>query len=265
VWMPMSFGEGGSLTVGPDTEWRLEDLKPYHRWTMDTVLPDTVWLRDTSHLPSSVEVTTNGRTETLGVSWDAASVAQPGPAKVKGTLSDGRWFTRDIVVVPHNLRFAVNAGGAATADWTKTVQAAGTESGLLNSTPEQPLGPDARTGVTWGYTGTSGTYGGAGDNLYSTLRWAKNKESLVYSFSGLEAGTYTVYAGYFDPWPWANRAARVSVNAAVVDEQRLFTTSYTSGEYADIVVGQDGKVTVTVAPTRSPDIQLSWLMVARQG
>jgi hypothetical protein len=37
-----------------------------------------------------------------------------------------------------------------------------------------------------------------------------------------------------------------------------------SGEYADIVVGQDGTITVTVAPTRSPDIQLSWLMVARQ-
>ena len=28
-------------------------------------------------------------------------------------------------------------------------------------------------------------------------------------------------------------------------------------------MGQDGTITVTVAPTRAPDIQLSWLMVAR--
>ncbi|MFC7598317.1 glycoside hydrolase family 43 protein [Terrabacter sp. GCM10028922] len=265
VWMPMSFGEGGSLTVGPDAEWRLEDLQPYERWTMDTTVPDHVWLRDTSSLPSSVQVTTSGRTETLGVTWDATTVAQPGPAKVRGTLSDGRSFTRDIVVVPHNLRYVVNAGGAATADWTRTMQAAATEGTLLNSVPEQPLGVDPQTGATWGFTGTSGTYGGAGDGLYSTLRWAKNKESLVYTFKGLEPGTYTVHAGYWDPWPWANRAARVSINGSIVDEQRLFTSSFTAGEYADIVVGEDGTVVVTVAPTRSPDIQLSWLMVSRQG
>jgi hypothetical protein len=29
-------------------------------------------------------------------------------------------------------------------------------------------------------------------------------------------------------------------------------------------VGEDGTIVVTVSPTRSPDIQLSWLMVARQ-
>lgn len=264
VWMPMSFGEGGSLTIGPDAEWRLEDLKPYQRWTVDTTIPDHVWLRDTTDLPTSVQVTADGVTTTVGVTWDAASVAQPGPAKLRGTLVDGRTFVRDVVVVPHNLRYVVNAGGASTADWRRTVEVAATEGAPLNSVPEQPVGVDPRTGATWGYTGTSGTYGGAGDNLFSTLRWAKNKESLVYSFGALEPGRYTVYAGYWDPWPWANRAARVSINGNVVDEERLFTSSYATGEYADVVVGQDGTITVTVAPTRSPDIQLSWLMVARQ-
>jgi hypothetical protein len=117
--------------------------------------------------------------------------------------------------------------------------------------------------VTWGFTGASDTYGAAGGDLYSTLRWAKNKESLAYTFTGLERGTYTVHAGYWDPWPWANRAAQVSVNDTVVDEERLFTSDYTAGEYPDISVGDDGRIVVEIAPTRAPDIQVSWLMVTR--
>lgn len=75
-------------------------------------------------------------------------------------------------------------------------------------------------------------------------------------------GTYTVHAGYYDPWPWANRAASVSVNGLVVDQQRLFYNEPTAGEYRGVAVGDDGKITVSVTPTRSPDIQISWLMVA---
>ncbi|WP_020392247.1 Ig-like domain-containing protein [Kribbella catacumbae] len=231
VWMPMTFGEGGSLTIGSDAEWNLKDLQPYQRWTVETVLPDHVWLRDTSNLPAKVAVTTGRQTQTLAVTWDASTVAQPGPAKVRGTLADGRTFTRSILVVPHNLRYVVNAGGAATADWKRTVEVAATEGTVLNSVPEQPVGVDPKTATTWGFTGASGTYGGAADGLYNTLRWAKNKESLVYDFTGLEPGTYTVHAGYWDPWPWANRAASVSINGTVVDPERLFTTTYTAAEY----------------------------------
>ena len=49
----------------------------------------------------------------------------------------------------------------------------------------------------------------------------------------------------------------------VVDAQRLFTTTPAAGEYTNITPTADGKITVSVAPTRSPDIQLSWLMIAK--
>ncbi|WP_141859005.1 glycoside hydrolase family 43 protein [Kribbella jejuensis] len=257
VWMPMSFGEGGSLTVGPDTEWSLRDLKPYTRWTVTSTIPDHVWLNDTSTLPAAVTVTTASGAQQVAVTWDPASVAQPGPGNLRGTLADGRTFTRSVVVIPHNLRYAVNAGGAATPDWT-TVAA---QQPLLNSTPEQPLGTDPTTGTTWGYTGSSAP-AGTGD-LYTTLRYAKNHEPLVYTFGGLEPGTYTVHAGYYDPWPWANRAAQVTVNGAVVDQQRLFTATGVAASYGGITVGPDGTITVSITPTRSPDIQVSWLMVSK--
>ncbi|MEU4603748.1 family 43 glycosylhydrolase [Kribbella sp. NPDC023972] len=257
VWMPMSFGEGGTLSIGPDQEWTLKDLKPYTRWTVTSAVPDHVWLNDTSTLPSQVTVTTARGSQQVAVTWDASSVAQPGPASLRGTLSDGRSFTRSVVVVPHGLRYAVNAGGAATPDWTRLAEVA---SPLLNSVPEQPLATDPTTGTTWGYTGSSAP-AGSGD-LYTTLRYAKNHEPLVYTFGGLEPGTYTVHAGYYDPWPWANRAASVSVNGSVVDAQRLFTATPTAAAYPG-VVGDDGKLTVTITPTRSPDIQVSWLMIAK--
>jgi hypothetical protein len=240
VWMPMSFGEGGSLTIGPDQEWTLKDLTPYTRWTVTSQLPDTVWLNDTSTLPAEVTVTTARGSQQVAVTWDASTVAQPGPAQLRGTLADGRTFT--------------------TPDWTRLTQVAGS---LLNSSPEQPLGTDPATGTTWGYTGSSAP-AGTGD-LYTTLRYAKDHEPLVYTFGGLEPGTYTVHAGYYDPWPWANRAASVSINDSVVDAERLFTATPTAAAYSNLTVGNDGKLTVTFTPTRSPDIQVSWLMVAKTG
>ncbi|HET6743211.1 MAG TPA: glycoside hydrolase family 43 protein [Kribbella sp.] len=257
VWMPMRFGEGGSLTIGPDTEWSLRDLTPYTRWTVTSTIPDHVWLNDISTLPSTVTVTTARGAQQVSVTWDPSSVAQPGPGSLRGTLADGRTFTRSVVVVPHNLRYAVNAGGTATADWTTLA----TQQPLLNSSPEQPLGTDPTTGTTWGYTGSSAP-SGTGD-LYTTLRYAKNHEPLVYTFGGLDPGTYTVHAGYYDPWPWANRAAQVTINNTVVDQQRLFTATGTSASYGGIQVGADGTITVSIAPTRSPDIQISWLLISR--
>ncbi|MFG1912993.1 family 43 glycosylhydrolase [Kribbella sp. NPDC048928] len=263
IWMPMKFGEGGALAIGPDTEWTLKDLTPYKRWTVTSTIPNHVWLNDTSTLPATVTVTTAQGTTQAAVTWDAASIAHPGPATLRGTLADGRTFTRSVAVVPHGLRYAVNAGGTATPDWTRLIQVAATEMPLLNSAPEQPLGTDPGTGATWGYTGASGTEGTAAGDLYTTLRWAKNHEPLIYTFGGLEPGTYTVHAGYYDPWPWANRAAQVTVNGSVVDQQRLFTSTGVAASYGGIQVGPDGKVSVSIAPTRSPDIQVSWLMVAR--
>jgi hypothetical protein len=259
VWMPMKFGEGGTLSVGPDQEWTLNDLKPYTRWTVETPIPDHVWLNDTSTLPTQVTVKTASGSQQLPVTWDP--VATPGPATLRGTLSDGRTFTRQVVVVPHGLRYAVNAGGTATPDWTTLTQVASSEQPLLNSSPEQPLGTDPVTGTTWGYTGSSAP-AGTGD-MYTTLRYAKNHEPLTYTFQNLAPGTYTVHAGYYDPWPWANRAAEVSVNGTVVDPQRLFTATPAEASYANITVGTDGKLTFTLTPTRSPDIQLSWLMLAQ--
>ncbi|GAA5029137.1 glycoside hydrolase family 43 protein [Actinopolymorpha pittospori] len=268
VWLPIRFGEGDSMAVDWRDAWTLDDLTPQQRYTVDAAMPDFVWLGDSRKLPRRVKVTRNGVTTVSGVSWDTSTLGQPGPASVTGTLhTGGQTFTRTVLVVPHGLRYVVNAGEQATPDWLRTMAVAGEEGTVLNSVPEQPLGADPSTGATWGYVseGSKAKETTDGD-LYTTLRYAVSHRDLSYHFSDLDPDrTYTVHVGYYDPWPWANRAARVSINGTVVDQQRLFTSQYTSGAYAGIRSTSDGELTLTLTPTRSPDIQVSWVMISQTG
>jgi hypothetical protein len=73
-----------------------------------------------------------------------------------------------------------------------------------------------------------------------------------------------VHVGYYDPWPWANRAAEVSVNGSVVERERLFTGEVEAAAYGDVAVGRAGEIALTLHPTRSPDIQVSWVALVRE-
>ena len=79
---------------------------------------------------------------------------------------------------------------------------------------------------------------------------------------GWKPGSYTVYAGYADPWDqWDDRAAEVSVNGTVVDSEHVYGAENDSAAYSDITVGASGEITFTLSGTRGPDVQLSWLVV----
>lgn len=263
IWLPVSFGEGGTMSLSWLDEWTLADNLPAQTlWSVDARLPKVIWLGADRSLPHAVKVTTDGHRRGMPVRWDDTAIDLPGPVRLQGTLKDGRTFTRDVLVLPHQTRYLVNAGGFVTKDWTTLMGTAGSERGLLNSVPDQALGADPATGATWGYTGRSKSHGSDDGDLYSTLRYATNHDALTYTFKGLAAGSYTAYAGYYDPWPWANREASVSVDGTVVDPHRLFPGEDVAAAYP-ATVGADGTLTVTVTPTRSPDIQISWLIIAQ--
>ncbi|KZM34735.1 family 43 glycosylhydrolase [Oerskovia enterophila] len=266
VWLPITLGENGTLSLTNPGPWTLDDLVPSGSWSVRADLPGHVWLDDTSTLPSTVEVTQAGTTTQVAVAWDAASISRPGQVSLRGTLADGRTFTRDVLAVPHDLRYVVNAGGETTSDWSAIRSAAEAEHGvpLLGSVPEQQLAADPSTGVRWGLSSSPADSAlRSGGDIYQSLRYGKNHQDLVYVFEGLEPGTATVHAGFYDPWPQANRAARVSLNGTVVEENRLFTADPAAGRYT-VEVGADGRAELRITPTRSPDIQLSWVMVSQE-
>lgn len=70
--------------------------------------------------------------------------------------------------------------------------------------------------------------------------------------------------GCYDPWPWANRAAEISVNGAVVESERLFTGTTEVATYSGLSADGAGEITLTLHPTRSPDIQVSWIAVLEE-
>lgn len=262
VWLPLNMGEAGhSFSIVTPDEWTLGDLDQYASWDV-TGVPATLKPGQGLNL-STVTVTQDGRTTSQRVTWTTASGSfdLPGPVTVTGTLPDfgGRTFTRTISVVPDGVRYVVNAGGQPTADWTAYANAARP---TLNSGPDQAYGQDAATGANWGYISDGSLSSGSADgDMYSTLRYAVSGRDLTYRFDGLAAGSYSVYAGYYDPWAqWNNRGATVKINGASQGEY-VFGGSYDEKAYRGVQVGADGRIDFTLSKSRTPDVQLSWLIV----
>jgi O-glycosyl hydrolase len=265
VWLPLNMGEGGdSLAVEVWDEWTLDQLDQWAVWDV-TGVPASISLGEEFDVPT-VTVTQNGQSRTEAVVWTAeGSFDVPGIVRVTGTLPGwgDRTFTRTVAVVPDGVKYAVNAGGPRTSDWEAIVDAAEQNAPLLNSVPDQSLQADAGTAKTWGYVSEgSKTYGSSDGDMFDTLRYAVSGRDLTYRFGGLEPGSYTVYAGYSDPWDqWDDRAARVTINGTVVENEHVYGAENSTKAYGDVTVGADQEITFTLSKTRSPDVQLSWLLV----
>ncbi|EWS80060.1 hypothetical protein BF93_08150 [Brachybacterium phenoliresistens] len=261
VWLPLRFGEGTSMTLPWEDSWRWEDQPYQPHFEVDATLPASVRPGELNKLPRSVTLRLEGSTSTRRVTWEGA-LDRPGITEVVGTLSgaEGLTFRRDVLVAPKNLVYIVNAGGAETSDYLALREAA--KAGRLqNSVADQPYGADPLTGNVWGYQGRSKPAGSSYDSLDLTLRYATDHDDLTYRFANLAAGRYTVHVGYYDPWPWANRAAEVRVNGDVVSAQQLFTGVPEAAAYRGVAVGAAGEIALTLHPTRSPDIQVSWVAI----
>ena len=54
------------------------------------------------------------------------------------------------------------------------------------------------------------------------------------------------------------------MNGSVVEQQRLFTGEIEAAAYGGVRVGREGEIALTLHPTRSPDIQVSWVALVRE-
>lgn len=232
---------------------------------MDVALPNAAFLGQPNRLPRTGTLhLEDGSTSTRRTSWEA-QLDRPGLVEVTGTLSgnEGLTVTRRVLVAPRHMVHAVNAGGAETSDYLALREHARGPK-LRNSVADQPYGPDPRTGAVWGYQGRSKPAGSETDSMDRSLRYATDHDDLVYRFANLARGSYTVHVSYYDPWPWADRAAEVSVNGAVVEAEQLFTGTPEAAAYEGIAVGEDGEIVLSLHPTRSPDIQVSWIVLVKE-
>ena len=264
VWLPLRFGEGTSMSLIWEDSWRWEDQPAQPAYNVEVDLPAAVGLGEGQKLPRNGTLRLADETVSKRkISWEGA-LDHPGMVPILGTLAGPEALTvrREVLVVPQHMVYLVNAGGVETSDYLALRKhAQGPDP--KNSVADQPYGADPSTGAVWGYVGRSLPAGSDTDSLDRSLRYATNHDDLVYRFANLPQGTYTVHVGYYDPWPWANRAAQVSVNGEVVEEQRLFTGTAETAAYTGIASGTAGEIVLTLHPTRSPDIQVSWIVVVK--
>lgn len=265
VWLPLRFGEGTSMSLIWEGSWRWEDQPAQPAYTVEVDLPAAVRIGETQKLPRNGTLRlADGTVTKRKISWEG-ELTRPGLVPIVGTLAgpEGLAVRREVLVVPQHMVYLVNAGGVETSDYLALRKHAQGKD-LKNSVADQPYGADPSTGAVWGYVGRSKPAGSDTDSLDRSLRYATDQDDLVYRFANLPQGTYTVHVGYYDPWPWANRAAEVSVNGEVVEEQRLFSGTAEAAAYTGIASGTAGEIVLTLHPTRSPDIQVSWIAVVKE-
>ena len=60
------------------------------------------------------------------------------------------------------------------------------------------------------------------------------------------------------------QAGEVSVNGEVVESERLFTGTAESAVHTGVMADDAGEIELRLHPTRSPDIQVSWIAVVTE-
>lgn len=269
VWLPVEFDQNGKMILRYYDEWKLEDLEFKGKVELKTELPTQAILGENLNLPQTVKVNSGGQEIETLVTWSSEIADKAGVMSVEGTLIglNNKVISTDIIVVPKNLIYFANPSsledGENTDDYNKVVE---NSKNIINTVADQVYDPEI--GNTWGYTNSEGTDVAGSSDMYESIRYVtKNAAQRDFSYKfEIEAGEYTVYVGYYDPWSqWAkNREVKISINGAVVDECRNITGNYEMAEYKEIVMSEDGILDINFAPVNTgdnTDIQVSWVMI----
>lgn len=232
-------------------------------------------------LPGTIIAYSNVGDQVLEVEWDAIpadKLAKTGTFTVGGTVVATKAritanVTVSTVVSRDNIVYFVDAGASEfTAKGQETVEAnAGT---IKNTIPDQAYSEASG----WGFTNSSDDMEVHGSgSAYETIRnfkAGKNGKTLTYKFV-LDAGTYDIVAGYYDPWAqWAgdNRHAKVSVTTDDGTELASKADQHISSEesitFEDVKLDVAGSISLNTIPLKSGsdncDVMISYIVIVKK-
>ena len=261
------------------------DMTLYAKWTLaditvNTRIPAYLFGNDTYSLPEKINISVTGETFDTAVAWNEADVAKLLAATelsshtIKGTLAalENREITVQVTASPANIVYFVDSGASSFTALGQLLADAN-QATMKNQTPDGAYSED--TG--WGYTNPSSDLevNGSGD-AYESIRnftGGNNGKTLTYQFA-LEAGTYEVTAGFYDPWAqWAAdyRHAKVSVTDKAGEEMAVKADHHISGKesvvFTDITLDKKGSISLNVAPLKSGndncDVMISFIAIRK--
>lgn len=209
VWLPIQMNTDNTVSVLGEQDWTLDRLDQLLPTTVNTELPDVVW-SDGSNLPTEVSVTTQGKTITSKVEWNADSLKNPGTAAVTGKLTNCNdlEISTTATVVPKNLLYFANPQKESLALSSDYIAIMNASADTLKQDPAVNDGAySAEAG--FGYTGTAGTLRNSNASIYESMRYASGTNSITYRFDNLTGEDYTVYVGMFNPTGWVESGKTV--------------------------------------------------------
>lgn len=272
VWLPIQMNTDNTVSVLGEQDWTLDRLDQLLPTTVNTELPDVVW-SDGSNLPTEVSVTTQGKTITSKVEWNADSLKNPGTAAVTGKLTNCNdlEISTTATVVPKNLLYFANPQKESLALSSDYIAIMNASADTLKQDPAVNDGAySAEAG--FGYTGTAGTLRNSNASIYESMRYASGTNSITYRFDNLTGEDYTVYVGMFNPTGWVEsgktRLADIKINGETLQTGYNYYTSCTGKGDALAFTGlksdADGVLTVEVAANANTTsaVQVSFIMVS---
>lgn len=170
VWLPIQMNTDNTVSVLGEQDWTLDRLDQLLPTTVNTELPDVVW-SDGSNLPTEVSVTTQGKTITSKVEWNADSLKNPGTAAVTGKLTNCNdlEISTTATVVPKNLLYFANPQKESLALSSDYIAIMNASADTLKQDPAVNDGAySAEAG--FGYTGTAGTLRNSNASIYESIR-----------------------------------------------------------------------------------------------
>ena len=272
VWLPIQMNTDNTVSVLGEQDWTLDRLDQLLPTTVNTELPDVVW-SDGSNLPTEVSVTTQGKTITSKVVWNADSLKNPGTAAVTGKLTNCNdlEISTTATVVPKNLLYFANPQKESLALSSDYIAIMNASADTLKQDPAVNDGAySAEAG--FGYTGTAGTLRNSNASIYESMRYASGTNSITYRFDNLTGEDYTVYVGMFNPTGWVEsgktRLADIKINGETLQTGYNYYTSCTGkGDtlaFTGLKSDADGVLTVEVAANANTTsaVQVSFIMVS---
>lgn len=261
------------------------DMTLYAKWApadivVNTGIPAYLFGNGDYKLPEKINISVTGETFDTAVDWneaDAAALLEATELRaytVRGILTgfENREITVQVTASPANIVYFADCGADEFTELGKLLTDAN-QATIKNTVPDGAYSENAG----WGYTNPQAELevNGSGD-AYGTIRNFKGGntgKTLTYQFA-LDAGTYEVTAGYYDPWAqWAAdfRHAKISVTDLDGAEIAVKEDHHISGKetvtFTDVTLDKKGGVCVNTAPLKSGndscDVLISFIVIRK--
>lgn len=273
IWLPIQVGEDHTIRVLGEKNWTVDRLDALTPVQILTELPETIYT-DGSNLPKVIKVIRNKETIDSAVVWDFDHVILGEGGMITGTLTDcdNAIITVHAFVAPKGLIYLANpSSDPMSEDFTKIVE--------WNKETLKGSGDGEYSEETgFGYIKTAGSVRNNNTDLYQSMRYAADGNSITYQFKMLEGSEakqnrrYKVYLGMFDPSSWygdhkGTRYADILINEQIIKEKYVYQNNTNDTLcFRDITPDENGMLTITIAKNTqsTKDIQVSFLMIELQ-